>query len=151
MLISQTAEYALRAAVMLAADPNQPRTTQELAKQTQIPAGYLAKVLQSLGRADLVRGRRGLGGGFVLSRPAADISVLEVVNAVDPIQRIRTCPLKLKSHGKRLCPLHKKLDDAISHIEKSFRETSLADILADPSRSRPLCEAGADLTVSAGR
>lgn len=149
MLISQTAEYALRAAVMLADEPDQPRTTQLLAERTRIPAGYLAKVLQAMARAGLVRGQRGLGGGFTLSQAPEQISVLDVINAVDPIERITSCPLKLKAHGRTLCPLHRKLDDAISIIEQSFRETSLADILAEPSRSRPLCdEQPVNVTIS---
>ncbi|MEX2673407.1 MAG: Rrf2 family transcriptional regulator [Phycisphaeraceae bacterium] len=148
MLISQTAEYALRAAVTLADGPDRPWTTQAIAAQTRIPAGYLSKVLQALARADLVRGQRGLGGGFTLTREPGDISVLDVINAVDPMQRIHTCPLKLAAHGKKLCPLHRKLDDAMAYIEKSFRETSLAEILAEPSTSKPFCDEPVTLSVA---
>ncbi|NUQ01687.1 MAG: Rrf2 family transcriptional regulator, partial [Armatimonadetes bacterium] len=94
-MISQTAEYALRAIVCLAAQPEGRLTTPQIAGATRVPAGYLSKVLQLLGRAGLVRSQRGLGGGFVLARPAELISVLDVVNAVDPIQRITGCPLEL--------------------------------------------------------
>jgi hypothetical protein len=59
---------------------------------------------------------------------------------VDPIQRIRVCPLGLKSHGVRLCPLHKRLDDALAQVEKAFSDTTLAEILAEPSKSVPLCD-----------
>ncbi len=48
-MFSQTAEYALRAVVYLASQPGTPRTTQEIAKATQVPTGYLSKVMQSLG------------------------------------------------------------------------------------------------------
>jgi Rrf2 family protein len=139
-VISQTAEYALRAAIHLASHGGEPQTNRQVADATRVSAGYLSKVLQSLGRAGLVYAQRGIGGGFVLSRPARDINVLEVINAVDPIRRITVCPLGLKSHGKDLCPLHRKLDDATAQIEEAFRSTSLADILNSPGRSRPLCE-----------
>ncbi len=139
-MISQTAEYALRAIVWLAAHGTEPQTTVQIAKATRVPAGYLSKVLQSLGRARLVSSQRGLYGGFTLARPAGEIHVLEVVNAVDPIQRIRTCPLGLKSHGKKLCALHQRLDDAIAHIENAFSESTIADLLAEPLTSSPLCE-----------
>jgi Rrf2 family protein len=93
-----------------------------------------------LGRADLVHSRRGLYGGFTLTRPPEKICVLEVVNAVDPIKRIETCPLGLKSHGKKLCALHRRLDNAIAHIESAFSSSTIADLLAEPATSPPLCE-----------
>ena len=139
-MFSQTVEYALRAAVLLAADPDRPQTTEQIADRTRVPRGYLSKVLQHLGRADLVHAQRGLHGGFTLNRPPEQITVLEVVNAVDPIQRIRECPLGLEAHGKNLCPLHRRLDDAMAMIEAVFGRTTLAEVLADPSESKPLCE-----------
>ena len=64
----------------------------------------------------------------------------EIVQAVDPIRRITTCPLGLAAHGQRLCPLHRRLDDALAAMERAFSSTTLAEILAEPSRSRPLCD-----------
>src|SRR6185369_12131592 len=109
MIITQSAEYALRAAVVLARAETNAMTAPQLAEVAKIPVHYLSKVLQALRRAGVVSSQRGTGGGFVLSRPAAQITVLEVVNALDPIERIHTCPLKLKSHGTNLCALHRKL------------------------------------------
>ena len=139
-MFSQTVEYALRAAVWLAAHETDPQTTSQIAAATRVPCDYLSKVMQSLTRAGLTTAQRGRGGGFVLARPSAQVSVLQVVNAVDPIRRIAECPLGLEAHGVRLCALHKKLDSALASIEKAFRETSLADILAEPNRSKPLCQ-----------
>jgi len=143
-LISRTAEYALRAVVCLADRRDQPLTTQQIAELTRVPAGYLSKVLQALGRAGLVVSQRGLHGGFVLGRTPERISVLDVINAVDPIQRIHTCPLELKSHGHQLCPLHRRLDNAMAMVEQAFASTSVAEVLADPSQSHPLCAALAE-------
>jgi len=138
-LISQTAEYALRAVAALAGSPDEPMVTQRLAEATKVPAGYLSKVLQSLGRAGLVNSTRGVGGGFVLARPASEITIYDIVQAVDPLQRIRTCPLGLASHGVRLCPLHKRLDDAMKQVEDAFRASNLAEVLTEPTESKPLC------------
>jgi len=140
MLFSQTAEYALRAAVYLADHSDTAQITQQIAETTRVPAGYLSKVLQAMGRAGLVRAQRGIGGGWVLTREPKAISVLDVINAVDPLLRIDTCPLGLKSHGTNLCPLHRKLDDAIASVEKAFGGTSLEDLLKTPGKSHPLCE-----------
>lgn len=139
-MFSQTVEYALRAAVTLAADPGTPRTSEQIAGQTQVPRGYLSKVLQQMVRADLVHSQRGLHGGFTLVRSPESITILEVVNAVDPIERITECPLGLEAHKEALCPLHRRVDDALAMIERAFGETTLAEVLADPSKQRPLCE-----------
>ncbi len=143
-LFSQTTEYALRAVVCLAAHPHEPQTTVQIADTTRVPAGYLSKVLQALGRANLVTSQRGLYGGFTLTRPPEEISLLEVINAVDPISRIATCPLGLQAHGTELCALHRRLDDAIAHIQDVFTKSTLADLLTEPSGSQPLCDVNTD-------
>ena len=139
-MISQTVEYALRAVVHLAAGAGEARTTDQIAAATRVPRAYLSKVLQSLTRGGLVRSQRGLGGGMTLAKPASELTILEVVNAVEPIQRIRRCPLDLASHGIRLCPLHRRLDQALEMFETAFATTTLAEILAEPGGSVPLCE-----------
>jgi Rrf2 family protein len=138
-MISQTAEYALRAVVYLADQPAGPQTVSQIAEVTMVPAGYLAKVMQGLSRAGLVRSQRGLNGGFTLARAASALSVLEVVNAVDPIRRFPECPLGIPSHGRRLCPLHQRLDDAAQTVETAFAGTMVADLLTVPRERKPLC------------
>lgn len=135
-MFSQTAEYALRATVFLAQNSKQAFTTQQISEGTKVPAPYLSKVLQSLVRADIVLSQRGIGGGFVLSKKAGEISVLDVINAVDPIQRIKACPLGLEEHSSKLCALHKKMDEATAYVEEAFAETSLRDLI----KNSRLCE-----------
>jgi len=139
-MLSQTVEYALRAMVYLADQAPAPRTTDQIAAATRVPTAYLSKVLQSLNRAGLVHSQRGLHGGISLTKTPDDVTILEVVNVVDPIQRIRTCPLGLKAHGVHLCPLHRRLDDALAMVENAFADTTLAEVLAEPTTSVPLCD-----------
>lgn len=139
-MFSQTVEYALRAVTHLASNPGVPLTTTKIAKATKVPSPYLAKVMRALVKGHIVVARRGLGGGMELKIPPDQLSLLEVVNAVDPIRRIQRCPLELELHGVRLCPLHRRLDDALASVENAFRQTTLADILADPNPSIPLCD-----------
>jgi len=75
----------------------------------------------------------------LVKEPGA-LTLLEVVNAVEPIKRIETCPLGLASHGVRLCPLHKRLDGALAMVERAFAQTTLAEVLAEPGESIPLCD-----------
>ena len=140
-MISQTAEYALRAMVYLADQNGAPQTTQQIAKVTLVPAGYLAKVMQGLSRAGLVHAQRGLHGGFTLATPPDQLTVLDVVQAVDPLQRIEHCPLGLKGH-QSLCPLHRRLDNAVAMVEKALGASTIAELLAEPKRGKgpkPLC------------
>ena len=138
-MFSQTVEYALRAVVHLAAQAPTPQTTEQIANVTLVPRAYLSKVLQNLVRGEIVHSQRGLGGGMTLVKEPKDLTILEVVNAVEPIERIRTCPLGLAAHGTHLCPLHRRVDNAMAMVEKAFAGTTLAEVLADPSRSVPLC------------
>ena len=138
-MLSQTVEYALRAATYLATVPQHSRTVDQIAEVTHVPVAYLSKVLQQLVREGIVISRRGTGGGFMLARPPGKLRILEIVQAVDPIERISTCPLGLVAHGKRLCPLHRRLDNALADMERAFAASTLADILAEPTRSVPLC------------
>lgn len=143
-MISQTAEYALRAIVYLADQAETPQTTQQIAAVTLVPAGYLAKVMQGLVRAGLVRAQRGLHGGFNLVIPAAELTVLDVVQAVDPLRRITRCPLGLKGHTA-LCPLHRRLDGAVAMVEQALRSSTIAELLREPGKHngkripKPLC------------
>lgn len=140
-MFSQTVEYALRAAIYLARQAPTPCTTQQIAEATQVPRAYLSKVLQRLTEQGLVRSQRGAGGGVALACDPAEIDILSIVNAVDPIGRIESCPLGLASHRERLCPLHERLDKAIAQVELALQSSNLAELLADPEGRLPLCDA----------
>lgn len=139
-MFSQTVEYALRAAVHLASQSDRRCTAREISAATKVPKPYLAKVLQQLHRAGILSAQRGVGGGVSLAKPAETLTILEIVNAVDPLRRIRTCPLGLTSHGTRLCPLHRRMDLAMASVESAFASSTLAEILDEPTSSIPLCE-----------
>ncbi len=140
-MISQTVEYALRAIVTIAQHEGQPCTAaRQISEITQVPAPYLSKLMQGLVRANIVRSQRGLHGGFVLVQKPQELAIWNVVDAVDPFRRIHECPLGIKSHGSVLCPLHRQLDDAMAMVEKQFRNTTIADVLAEPGAVTPLCQ-----------
>ncbi|HIF30933.1 MAG: Rrf2 family transcriptional regulator [Pirellulaceae bacterium] len=135
-MISQTTEYALRAVVYLA-DQDDPQTNAQIAEVTEVPVGYLAKVMQILSRARIVTAQRGLRGGFTLAHEPDKLTVLEIVNTVDPVRRFHECPLGL--HGINLCPLHRSLDDAAKAVEETFGDTTIADLIRVPRHRKPLC------------
>jgi Rrf2 family protein len=139
-MLSQTVEYALRSVVHLAHHVDTPQTTAQIAVATKVPLAYLSKVLQSLQRNQLVKTQRGVGGGIQLNVSPDSLTILDVVNAVDPIIRIDSCPLSLRAHGKRLCELHRRIDNALQATETAFAATTLAELLREPNPSRALCD-----------
>jgi Rrf2 family protein len=143
-MFSQTSEYTLRVVVFLARLRGKPATNRQIAAATRVPEGYLAKILQSLSRARLVRSQRGLRGGSSLLRDPDQITVYEVMEVASPMPRIHQCPLGLASHGAHLCPLHRKLDDAMAMVENAFRATVITDLIDQSDTEIVLGDLGDD-------
>jgi Rrf2 family transcriptional regulator, nitric oxide-sensitive transcriptional repressor len=133
--VLQTAVYALRAMVQLSHVAPGPSSTAAIAESAVVPRAYLSKVLQELRKAGLVRCRRGVGGGVCLALPPDRISILQVVNAVEPARRFHAGPL-LEGDNACLMPLHQKLDDAFNMLEASLSHTTLADVAAHGDSAR---------------
>lgn len=83
MRLSARADYALRAAVELAAADGGHVTAEQLARSQHIPGKFLEAILTQLRRAGLVRSQRGPEGGFWLAKPAADIALADIIRAID--------------------------------------------------------------------
>ncbi len=147
-MISQTSEYALRAAVFLAGRrSDQPASAQEIAESVRVPVGYLQKILRMLARQKILTAQRGSGGGFALAKVPSAISVLDILRASDTkIERIERCPLGIKGHTK-LCSLHGMLDAEMARAERTFASTSLADLLDGDGGVRPLCDTAGRLPI----
>lgn len=139
-MISQTIEYALRAMICLTGlKPGTSANSEVIAKRTKVPKGYLSKILRDLVVADLVKSQRGPNGGFCLAREASSISMIDIVNAIEPIKRITTCPPGNPAHVE-LCPLHRRLDDALASIERDFKLTTLAAIQESNEQTGTHCK-----------
>jgi len=121
MIYTGSARYAIRAMVRLAIEDGegQPFSAAGVAEAEQIPPFYLAKVLQDLGRAGLLKSARGRGGGFYLSRPAEEITLFEVVAAVEDPRRLESeCVLGIdECSDEAPCPMHETW--------KAFRDSAL--------------------------
>lgn len=131
-MMSTTAEYALRIIIVLAEAADRDGgvlTAVDVARETKVPADYAVKVLQALGRAKLVSGRRGRGGGFRLVCDPREMTLLEVVNAIDPLPRIRACPLDRSDHQKHLCPLHSEMDNIMAEMERRLKAMTIQDVI----------------------
>lgn len=141
-MLSKTAEYALRAVACMGSQPGEPCSADRLAELTQVPRRYLTRVLQDLASAGLVQSRPGPGGGYELCLATDQLTILDVINTVDPIERIKHCPLGLKTHQK-LCPLHAELDKAYATMESAFAGVTIQELVESASPIIPLCESKA--------
>jgi Rrf2 family nitric oxide-sensitive transcriptional repressor len=137
-VLPKTAEYALRAVVWLAKERDSAASADVLSQATQTPRRYLHKVLQDLVRGGIVRSQPGPGGGYLLAVSPEETSILDVVHAVAPLERIRQCPLGISTHTE-LCPLHQALDQAYAATEAAFGRITLAQLVESTSSIVPLC------------
>lgn len=138
-MLPKTAEYALRAAVWLAHEPGRPASADRLAVHTKVPRRYLNRVLRGLVASGLVHSQAGPGGGYRLARRPEEVTILDVVNAVAPLERIRGCPLGLPTHTT-LCPLHGELDRVYAAAEQAFARVTISKLLGSAGPILPLCE-----------
>ncbi len=128
-MFSKTTEYAFRASVFLCEAQGRRVPAQEIAAATHVPVRYMSKVLQTLTEAGLIESQRGPSGGFWLTRDPAQLSLLDVVQAIDPLERITACPLGLEEHCESLCPLHRELDNLADTAIKQLARTSLKSLM----------------------
>ena len=129
MAFSLTAEYALRAVAELARNPGTLNAA-EISARTLVPQAYLVKILQQLQAANLLESTRGKSGGWCLDATRSrEMTVYDVLTAVDAVVRILECPIHLKEHAVKLCPLHAAMDSAFEKLENSFRAMRVIDLV----------------------
>src|ERR687897_3883380 len=143
MRLSEGVEWGLHCAVLLAVMP--PETalpTSRLAEYHGVPAAYLAKHLQAMSRAGILAAGPGRGGGYRLERPPTDISVLDVVEAVDGEEPAFRC-LEIRRRGpaalpareyRTMCGIHRVMVDADAAWRGELARTSIADLAAGVAR-----------------
>jgi Rrf2 family protein len=123
LAFSDAASLALHTAGMLAAEPDRLHSVPEMAAALQASPAHLAKVLQSLARAGLVRSTRGPGGGFTLARPPGDMTLLEVYEAVSGTLQPSTCLLRRPSCFAGGCVLGDLLRRVQADVRKYLSQT----------------------------
>src|SRR5262245_35945834 len=106
-MLTLTGEYALRAAVHLATqEEGRFFLARDMAEATQIPPAYLAKILQALVKEGLLTSQRGLHGGFRFSRSIAEITLAQVIGAIENLERFEQCILgQAECTEEAACPL----------------------------------------------
>jgi len=130
-MLSRTGTHALRALAILAGLPDgEYRGAVALADATGAPPNYLGKLLQQLARARFLDGRKGFGGGFRLARPAADISLYDVVAPIEQLDRWDGCILgRAACRDDAPCALHAQFSAVREAWIAMLKRTTLADLV----------------------
>ena len=135
-MLSQTAQYALRAVLAIARARGEAVGAAALAKQVGVPPSYLAKTLNALVRNKVLLGTRGRNGGFRLARRPSQIALLDVVSPFDDIRPGRRCLLgRPTCSDQNPCAVHDRWRDTSQQVGDFFARTTVADV---SHGSRPL-------------
>lgn len=132
MRVSAKADYAIRAAVELAAAGDGPVKGERIAQAQQIPPNFLENILADLRNAGLVASRRGAEGGYWLARPAAEVSLAEVIRAVDgPLANVRGIRSEQVSYEGTAEPLRDVWVAVRASLRSVLEQVTLADVAAN--------------------
>ena len=135
--LSQTTGYAIEALAHLNPPGGEPLLLRDVAQRARVPGAYLAKRMPELVAAGLVLSRRGQRGGLVLARPPAEITLLQISEAVEARRWLDGCLLGLSScSDERACPVHEFWKPVRARIEKTLRTTTLASVIAHEVRQK---------------
>jgi Rrf2 family transcriptional regulator, cysteine metabolism repressor len=145
MMFSTKAEYGIRVLAELARrDGDEPVSLAEIATADELPLAYLEHLVARLRKAGLVESRRGARGGYLLARPAVDITMAEVVEALEgsiaPIECISQAPdgalvCSREADPDHACPTKLLWTRVRSSIVKTLTETALSDLVQEKPRS----------------
>lgn len=138
MELTHRSSYAIRAVLALArADDSEVVPARMIARDMDIPVRFLPQVLGDLNRAGIVEARLGRAGGYRLSRPAAEVSLLDIIEASEGDARRQTCVLTGQPCGTSPdpCEVHPMFFDAQEAILARLSRTSVAEIVARSAES----------------
>ncbi len=125
--VSEAASLALHATAVMAGAHGERVTARRMASALGVSEAHLSKVLQRLTRAGLVRGTRGPRGGFRLTRPARQISLREVYEAIEGSMEVEHCLLGVSVCGQRKCPVAGLFEKLGREMIRVLGKTTLRD------------------------
>ena len=147
-MLGQAAGYAVTALGYLATAGGTPLLVKEIAEACDIPAPYLAKIINSMRRMGLVDTQRGVGGGVTLARRPQEITLYSVAELLgDPICNARCMLGVAQCSDERACPAHKFWTDHRAVTLEFLQKTTIADMAAFETRRRSKAMRSSDSRV----
>lgn len=136
--LSKTTGYAIRALTCLNTPPSQSRQIREVARASGVPRPYLAKIVNVLVQQQILTTRRGTRGGIALARPAAEISLCQLVEALEGPLWIGACLLsKEKCVHHSPCPINKWWQPLRRQTIAELNRITLGDFMPAPPTAMP--------------
>lgn len=131
MKLTRAGDYGIQGMLHLASLPKgQDAFVAEIAKRCDIPSSFLAKIFQSLSRAGLVRSQRGVKGGFILTRPADQITILDIIESVEGPINLNRCLRDEKACSKHnQCAAYNVFEEAQMKLMEVFEKYSLIELV----------------------
>jgi Rrf2 family protein len=135
--ITNACDYAIRAMLHLASLPEGGvALSDDVARAQDIPASFAAKILRRLARAELLRSSRGVRGGFTLARPASDISLLDIVEAIEgPLSITHCVPDADACHLSDNCPANGVWVQVQGAIAELLKAATLEEMVSAPRKN----------------
>lgn len=131
-MLSVSAHYALRATTHIA-QRGSWCTAKEVSIATNIPGGYMAKILSSLCNAGILVSQRGLNGGFQINRDPGEVSAFAIVRAIDPPSSFSSCSGCRAGNPLTDCSVNRLISRIQADADDALRQTSLASLLCECS------------------
>ena len=130
MQLTRSGEYGLKGVVFLAKQPpKQLSLVSEISREEKIPEKFLAKIFQRLSKAGLLRSTRGANGGFTLGRPADQITMKAVIEAIEGPIALNRCLLREgECEEEEGCALHEVLGEAQERFLEVLNRTTVEDL-----------------------
>ena len=149
MIFTSTTEYAIRGLSELASRATVGSVLlDQLVAGTDLPRDFMAKIFQRLVKAGLLRSAKGRGGGFTLARPAHEITLMHIVEAIEGPQRLDQCVVGLeKCTDVMPCPQHDLYKPLRQRLKDYLNTTTLADLAAS-LKSKPIWQKNRRLVES---
>ncbi len=131
MQITRSGEYGLRGLVFLASQPPDKMTlVSEISREQNIPGTFLAKIFQRLTKVGVLRSIRGAKGGFTLGKPPDEITLREIIEALEGPIALNRCLLKKGECGEeKNCPLHPFWEEVQQRFLDILENTTMEDLL----------------------
>lgn len=135
--ISEAASLGFHGLALIAREAPKRLNVRIVAKELHASEAHLAKVFQSLSKAGLVSSQRGPSGGFVLKRPAEEVSFLEVYEIIESPIHLTDCPIGYSQCGFHACIFEQKLNNINREILKTFENIKLSDFTTQNNGDNP--------------
>ncbi len=134
MQITRVTDYAIRCVYYLAGKTGEVTMVDEIARKMATPKSFLAKILQKLARANIVKSYRGVKGGFQLARKPREVTLLDVIEAIQGPIAMNICALDKKvCRFSGTCSIHPVWVDVRKQVEKLLRKRNFANLASRPS------------------